>query len=415
MKKIFLFILFSITITTVYNNSLAQNITNILELKSEIAKKSSDSFKNFCDKLKIKNNNDPLALISSSISGSYCDEYNSLMNKNFNNRMGNDIKEYIDNGIPGELAFSKKLIEVEIWLREQSKLNDENINRLKDMLSEVDNKIKESNTKTFDDNIGKYAGVYGFNIGDNLNNILKKCIDNNTYITIMANSIPNEFKEYINDDIQCKISPNNQIVMPIINKHKGKFLNLISSGECFDPAFELVDSLKRMVSYDYHGIEGQGFIYKVLNDYNIDCSYDELIDSFNHNFINKISENINNGWDIKQISMYINNNKIYLFFINSPTAKIDNILFFITMESPINENIEKDIKNLFKERYGIPKKIDKFYSYYNIDKNYLVMDSSQKNNYYFFNPLLIKYYIKIVSALYNKYNEIKSKKNVEGM
>ena len=286
------------------------------------------------------------------------------------------------------------------------------------------------------------VGIYDFYLGENLNSVLKKCIDKKLYVTIISNSdISKEFSKYINFNTNFIMKGDTSID---IDKIDGKYLNLITNNKITTSATvngkeiniknnipengeSLNENIASMVRnfpmpQGFYGGSISTYVPDILDKFGIKCNTEFIEDIFNKNFsqfIDAVSKNNNNKYDIKKIELQINNQLLNLFFINSPGATIDDILFFICLnvsKVSIDDNIKLKINRIFIDRYGNPEKLSNDISYYIVNNNTILHDKRFNNNiYYFINNSIMNYYIQSSSMLYNKYKESNENSLIEGM
>lgn len=308
---------------------------------------------------------------------------------------------------------------------------------------ETNKKSEAVNTQTNTNSSGvKKVGIYDFYLGDNFNSVLKKCIDKKYYVDIKSNyDLPKEFSNYINTNTNFTINPDTSVDSNQVN---GKYLNIINNDKTTVSAVvgnrsvqvntNITKTIDELTSYisnilrvlpvpsDFYGGSKSQYAPDILNKLGIICnknSIDNVFDREFNNFIDGISTNINNKYDIKSISLKINNQDLNLLFMNSPGANINDILFFIYLNASkvsLDESVKSKINNIFVSRYGEPEILSRELSYYRINNDIIFHeDIAIDNKYYFINNPIMNYFIKSSEMLYNKFKEDKDNSYINGM
>lgn len=307
----------------------------------------------------------------------------------------------------------------------------------------INDKENNSNIKV-NKNISeiKKVGIYDFYLGEDLNSVLKKCIENKYYINIKSNSnLPDVFSSYINNNTNLTINGDLSIDH---NNVDGKYLNIIRSDKTNvstsigaksldvnlhipESTEELINCISSLVKHlpapsGFFGGSISEYVPDILNKFGIICDKDSIDNIFNKefsNFIDNVSKNENNKYDVKSVSLQINNQVLNMFFMNSPGININNVLFFMCLNASKvsnNDTVKEKINNVFLKKFGNPEVLSRDISYYIIGDNLIFHDESFSDNiYYFINKNIMNYFIKSSDMLYRKYNDDKNNSLVKGM
>lgn len=302
---------------------------------------------------------------------------------------------------------------------------------------EVDSKVT-NNT----DVVGtKKVGIYDFYLGEDFNSIITECIEKKYYINIKSNSdLPNIFSNYINNNTHLTVNGD----MSIDNNNvDGKYLNIINNKTSVSAVLgnksvninnHIPNNVEELVRYisditrnlpmpsGFHGGRKSQYVPKIFNKLGINYtpdSVENLYDNKFYNFIDEVSSNIENKYDIKNISLKINNQNLNMFFMNSPGFNIHNILFFICLDVSnvsMDKNIKDKINDVFIKRYGKAEILSPEVSYYSIGNNLILHDDYPLvNRYFFINKDIMNYFIKSSEMLYNKYKDSTTESLINGM
>lgn len=287
----------------------------------------------------------------------------------------------------------------------------------------------------------KDVGIYDIYLGEDFKSILKKCIDKGYYVIINSNyEIPNEFLKYVNENVHFLIGGD---LTSNIDKINGKYLNLINNKTTTSALIngkytsiktnipgntELLNKYISEMVRDFPMPAGflggslSQYVPDILNKLGIKCNSEYLKNIYNKkfsDFIDEVSRNNNNKYDIKKIDLKINDQFLSLFFMNSPGANINDILFFIRFNVTKvfrDDNVRSKIKDIFINRYGNPEDITRYINYYNLKDNIIIYeDVYAENIYYFINKNIINYYIQSSNMLYEKYKEMNNNNSIKGM
>lgn len=294
----------------------------------------------------------------------------------------------------------------------------------------TDLKVEGDTSLNIDKIEGKYLNLINKNtnlstrIGNkNVNHILSLEKDSQAIGNIIYNIfdiIPHDVNPYTGleedqDESSAVYRPKTAVIPPTsyINECIRK---KISDNECYQNYHAEYEKEKEEFSKNFIPLRE-----KIFNSFGINDKLKSIKNMRNHDlneFIDKVFSNEDNGYDIKSISLNVNNQSLSLYFMNSPSANIKDVLFFICFnatKASYDDTIKDSINKLLIDRYGEPYEISNKCSYYDINNDIIFNDKFQKNCYYFFNPSILTYYIKSANMLYNKFLENNSKQHIDGM